>query len=251
MERDLVPAFAALAHPQRLAVVRLLMRHTPAALPAGEIAALLQLPASTLSGHLAQLREAGLIAQERRGTSLLYRARIEGAEALSTGWIGAVCGGRGWPEAGTPGRRVRTLVVLGRGNAGPTLVAEALLRQAAGAFYEVVSAGVAATGTADPGVLAHLADQGHDTEALWSKPVGAVTGPEAPRADVVIALGATAGLADLDWPGCPLRACWRLPPGLSPAAMQADLAARIGGFAALDPARVAPGALMRALDAVS
>ncbi|MCB1398320.1 MAG: metalloregulator ArsR/SmtB family transcription factor [Rhodobacter sp.] len=251
MERDLVPAFAALAHPQRLAVVRLLMRHAPGVLPAGEIATRLGLPPSTLSGHLAQLREAGLITQDRRGTSLLYAASVTGAEALTTGWIGAVCGGRGWPEVGAPGPRVRTLVVLGRGNAGPSLMAEALLRAEAGAYYEVLSAGVAPQGEADPAVLDYLAGQGHDVEALWAKPLSAVTGPEAPRPDVVIALGHTAAGADLVWPGCPLCSYWRLPPGLSAAALDAELRARIAGFAGLDPATVTPADLLRRLDAVA
>ncbi|MFN4098580.1 MAG: helix-turn-helix domain-containing protein, partial [Pararhodobacter sp.] len=144
---DPVLAFAALGHPQRLAVVRLLMRHYPRRVAAGEVGAALGLKASTLSGYLAQLMEAGLVTQERRGTSLLYAASVEGATALNDAWIGAISGGRGWPQAAAPGPRVRNVLFLGCGNAGPSLIAEALLRTRAGEGCEVFSAGIEAPGT--------------------------------------------------------------------------------------------------------
>ncbi len=251
MEQDTVAAFAALAHPHRLAVVRLLMRHYPRRVPAGEIGAALDLRPSTLSGYLAQLMDAGLITQERRATSLLYAASVEGATALNEAWIGATCGGRGWPGAGSPGPRVRNLMFLGAGNAGPTLIAEALLRLRAGERFEVFSAAVGTPGAPDPALFEFLAGQGHDTGLLWAKPLTLWQGEAAPRMDIVITLGGRAATAAPDWPGCPHRAAWRLAPGLETPALHDDLARRIEALAALDPGRLPPARLQSRLDALS
>lgn len=249
---DPVAAFAALAHPQRLAVVRLLMRHYPRRIAAGEIGAVLDLRPSTLSGYLLQLMEAGLITQERRGTSLLYAASVEGAAALNEAWLGTICGGRGWPGPEVPRGRVRNVLFLGQANAGPSLVAEALLRDRAGDGCEVFSAGLGAPGTPDPALMAHLAAQGHDAGLLWAKPLGDWTGPGAPRMDIVITLGDRAASRAPDWPGAPHRGSWRLAPGvLTPGALYQDLAARLAPLAALDLALAAPARVQAVIDAMA
>jgi DNA-binding transcriptional ArsR family regulator len=56
-----IAALSALAHENRLAVFRLLVRAGPDGVPAGEIAAELGVPNATLSFHLTQLRHAGLV----------------------------------------------------------------------------------------------------------------------------------------------------------------------------------------------
>lgn len=73
---------SALSHDTRLSVYRLLMQNGPAGLPAGEIAARLELPAATLSFHLNHLRQARLIGVQRRGRSLIYAADFAGMRAL-------------------------------------------------------------------------------------------------------------------------------------------------------------------------
>lgn len=247
---DPVPAFAALAHPQRLGVMRLLMRHHPFPVTAGAIAAALDLRASTLSGYLAQMMEAGLITQTRQGTSLHYGVALEAVAALNAAWIGGVCGGRGWP----PVRRragVRTMVILGRGNAGPTLAAEAILRRLAGAAWEVFSAGTDPARAPDGALIAALDAAGHDVDPLFTKPLSLVTGPDMPQPDAVLVLGRTALEREPVWPGAPIRAHWRLPDDLQPGAMIADLGHRLSTFAALDPGEVGPSGLLAALDTYS
>lgn len=69
-----VDALGALAQEHRLALFRLLVQAGEAGMPAGAIAEALRMPNSSLSFHLAQLRNAGLILQERRHRSLIYRA---------------------------------------------------------------------------------------------------------------------------------------------------------------------------------
>lgn len=69
-----VRALAALAQEHRLAVFRALVQAGAGGLSAGALAEALQLPNSSLSFHLAQLTNAGLIQQQRRGRSLIYSA---------------------------------------------------------------------------------------------------------------------------------------------------------------------------------
>ncbi len=69
-----IRALAALAQEHRLAVFRALVQAGAGGLSAGALAEALQLPNSSLSFHLAQLTNAGLIQQQRRGRSLIYSA---------------------------------------------------------------------------------------------------------------------------------------------------------------------------------
>jgi DNA-binding transcriptional ArsR family regulator len=69
-----VSALGALAQEHRLALFRLLVQAGQDGMPAGAIAEKLGVPNSSLSFHLAQLRAAGLITQERQHRSLIYRA---------------------------------------------------------------------------------------------------------------------------------------------------------------------------------
>lgn len=71
---DAVSALSALAQEHRLELFRLLVQAGEAGMAAGVIAEQLGVPGSSLSFHLAQLRRAGLIKQERQHRSLIYRA---------------------------------------------------------------------------------------------------------------------------------------------------------------------------------
>lgn len=71
---DVVAALAALAHEHRLAVYRMLVEAGPEGLAAGEIAARLKLPPSSLTFHLQALQRAELISQQRMSRQLIYAA---------------------------------------------------------------------------------------------------------------------------------------------------------------------------------
>jgi DNA-binding transcriptional ArsR family regulator len=79
---ETVEALGALAQESRLGVFRLLVQAGPAGLAAGDIADRLRIPPPTLSFHLAQLRQAGLIAMRRDGRSLIYSADYARMNAL-------------------------------------------------------------------------------------------------------------------------------------------------------------------------
>ena len=87
-------ALAALALSTRLEAFRLLVRHEPGGLPAGEIANHLAIPANTLSSHLGVLTRAGLIRSERRSRSIIYRVDLDRLRDLVLFLLKDCCGGR-------------------------------------------------------------------------------------------------------------------------------------------------------------
>ncbi len=94
MEIDVATAaLSALSQPTRLETFRLLVRHEPGGLPAGEIARLLGVPQNTMSAHLAVLTRAGLAVSERHSRSIIYRADLTGLRMLMLYLVRDCCGG--------------------------------------------------------------------------------------------------------------------------------------------------------------
>lgn len=88
-----VRALAALAQEHRLAVFRLLVQAGSEGMAAGAIADALGVPASSMSFHLAQLTNAGLIVQRRQSRSLIYTADYAAMSGLMTYLTENCCGG--------------------------------------------------------------------------------------------------------------------------------------------------------------
>lgn len=86
-------ALAALAQPTRLETFRLLVRHEPKGLAAGEIAKALSVPQNTLSAHLNVLSRARLIGARRAGRSIVYRADLAQLNAVARFLAEDCCGG--------------------------------------------------------------------------------------------------------------------------------------------------------------
>lgn len=81
-EESVVKSLAALAQPVRLQVFRALVVTGEAGLTPGTMAEGLGIPANTLSFHLKELANAGLVQQERVGRNLIYRAAYGQMNAL-------------------------------------------------------------------------------------------------------------------------------------------------------------------------
>ena len=88
-------SLAALAQSTRLGVFRLLVRHEPEGLAAGDIAKALAVPQNTMSAHLAILARAGLVMSERKSRSIIYRANLAVFQQLTSFMVEDCCGGRG------------------------------------------------------------------------------------------------------------------------------------------------------------
>src|SRR6478609_7718191 len=93
-------ALAALAQSTRLDVFRLLVKHEPEGLAAGEIAKTLAVPQNTMSAHLAVLSRAGLVTARRISRSIVYRADLVRFQAVMLFMLNDCCDGR--PEICAP-----------------------------------------------------------------------------------------------------------------------------------------------------
>jgi ArsR family transcriptional regulator len=87
-------ALAALAQSTRLSVFRLLVKHEPEGLAAGDIARTIAVPQNTMSAHLAILARAGLVMSERKSRSIIYRADLAIFQNLTSFMVEDCCGGR-------------------------------------------------------------------------------------------------------------------------------------------------------------
>ena len=79
---DVVRSLGALAQPVRLQVFRALVVTGAAGLTPGTMAEALGIPQNTLSFHLKELANAGLVLQERSSRHIIYRAAYDRMNAL-------------------------------------------------------------------------------------------------------------------------------------------------------------------------
>jgi ArsR family transcriptional regulator, arsenate/arsenite/antimonite-responsive transcriptional repressor len=99
-KENAILALAALAQATRLDVFRLLVKHEPEGLPAGDLSRSLAVPHNTLSSHLSILTHAGLIHGERRSRSIVYRANLDRFREVTLYLVKDCC--RGSPEFCAP-----------------------------------------------------------------------------------------------------------------------------------------------------
>jgi len=88
-----IRALAALAQEHRLAAFRLLVEAGPQGVAAGAIAEAVDVPPSSMSFHLAQLANAGLVTQRRESRSILYTANYAAMNGLMAYLTENCCGG--------------------------------------------------------------------------------------------------------------------------------------------------------------
>ena len=86
-------AFAALGHPSRLEAFRRLLQAGEGGLSAGAIARALDVPAPTLSFHLAALARVGLVTSRHQGRHVIYAANLDAFRALLAFLLEECCGG--------------------------------------------------------------------------------------------------------------------------------------------------------------
>ncbi|MCM2309977.1 MAG: metalloregulator ArsR/SmtB family transcription factor [Steroidobacteraceae bacterium] len=101
---DVVAALAALAQESRLAVYRLLVKRGPDGFAAGEISAQLGIPGPTLSFHLKELTQTGLVTARKESRYIYYAASFERMNGLLAYLTENCCGmGIGCAPACAPG----------------------------------------------------------------------------------------------------------------------------------------------------
>jgi ArsR family transcriptional regulator, arsenate/arsenite/antimonite-responsive transcriptional repressor len=88
-----IRALAALAQDHRLAAFRLLVEAGPDGIAAGVLAEKLDIAPSSMSFHLAQLAQAGLVSQRRESRSIIYSADFVQMNGLMNYLTENCCGG--------------------------------------------------------------------------------------------------------------------------------------------------------------
>lgn len=226
-----IEQLSSLAHENRLAIFRLLMRRYPQAVPAGEIAAAIGARANTTSTYLASLRQAGLIEQDRIGTSLKYRVAMGQMRGLLSYLTQDCCRGRAdlcldlLPDGardqgnGTP----LTVLFICTANTARSIMAEALLNSEGQGVFRAYSAGTAPSDAPNPRVLDLLAAKGHDIGRLRSKTIDRFSGETAPALDFVFTVCDHAANEECPvWPGQPMTAHWGLPDPIKATGTEAE-----------------------------
>ena len=108
---QIIDALGALAQRSRLDIFRLLVETGPDGLAAGAIAEKLELPAATLSFHMAHLARAGLVHARQDGRFIFYSANFDNMNAL-VGYLTENCcaGGSSAPACAPAGSKPRRRV---------------------------------------------------------------------------------------------------------------------------------------------
>lgn len=217
-------AFSALGQSTRLELLKALLNAGPSGLSAGEVAARLGVPASTLSFHLRALDQAGLIAATRQGTKLIYAPRIDRLRSLLTFVVDSCCGGD--PGlCGELGHLAATegnfrmspahfnVLFLCTRNSARSILAEAILNELAPGRFTAFSAGSEPAPEGPmPEVISALQGIGHDVSDLRSKGWEEFMRPDSPKMDFVITLCDTlTGQICPDFGDTPITAAWSMP----------------------------------------
>lgn len=92
--QSVLNAFGALSQESRLNVFRLLVQRGPDGLAAGTIAAQLGITPATMSHHLEQLSQAGLVSSRREGRSIIYSAKYDTMQSLINFLMENCCEGK-------------------------------------------------------------------------------------------------------------------------------------------------------------
>lgn len=221
---DAAAAFAALSVETRINLLRLLMEQGASGLPAGEIAARLAVPPSTLSFHLAALERAGLTHSTRQGRLIVHAVRIAGVRRLLGFLTETCCGGRPElcgdigcllppdPAEDTGMTPAFNVLFLCTHNSARSIMAEALLQKIGAGKFRAYSAGSDPITAPLPEVVEKLRVLGHDVSALRSKSWDEFLGASAPRMDFVITLCDTPeGQVCPDFGDLAVTGTWPLP----------------------------------------
>lgn len=259
-----------LGHPQRLAVFRLLMRRYPDRVPASELAQALGLKANTLSTYVGALMQAGLVQQQRVGTSLRYSIDMAAARETIDYLMYDCCRGR--PEICAPAPhstpfgddsmtdRNYNVLFICTGNSARSIFAECILRDMAGDRFTAYSAGTRPRSELNPFALEVLQQKGHDVSVLRSKNVSEFQGDDAPEFDFVFTVCDQAANEECPaWRGQTISAHWGLPDPVAVEGTDAEkslafhqtygaLRNRMTGFTALPLASLDRLSLQKAVD---
>lgn len=90
-DSDLVSLFSALAHPWRIAILRVLLRHAVSGRQFGALSKDLGISPSTLTHHLQEMENAGILSRETMGRATLLRLDLTILTEVASQLAGLCC----------------------------------------------------------------------------------------------------------------------------------------------------------------
>jgi DNA-binding transcriptional ArsR family regulator len=101
-KQQVIQALGALAHETRLDIFRVLVQAGPGGVAAGAIAETIGAVPATLSFHLKELKNAGVVSARREGRSLIYAPEFDRMQDLLSFLTENCCQGAGGCSASSP-----------------------------------------------------------------------------------------------------------------------------------------------------
>ncbi len=217
---------AALAAEPRIRAIQALVRAGAKGVPAGDLARLCGVAPSTMSFHLTQMREAGLVESRREGRTLYYLANLMALETLGHGVMTGFCpalapGARPFVPAKTGETAMSAttdrdqplnVLFLCTGNSARSQMAEAILNREGHGKFRAFSAGSFPRDAVHPRALALLQRANLPVEGLRPKSWDEFSLADAPQMDFVFTVcDDAAGETCPVWPGQPVTAHWGVP----------------------------------------
>lgn len=203
-----------------MAVFRLLARRAPDTVSAGDLAAALNLKASTLSVYVGILTRAGLVRQLRMGRFIKYGIELDQIGVLVGFIVNDCCRGRPevltnlLPEAqvSDPARTATqpfNVLFVCTGNSARSIFAEAILNSLGAGRFHAYSPGTMPYAQLHPMTLEVLRAKGHDAANLFPKDIDTFHTVTAPKMDFVFTVCDHAANEDCPpRPGQPVSAHW-------------------------------------------
>jgi len=241
-DRDASKLLGSLGNETRLRVFRTLARAGARGLAAGEVARGLGLTPSSLSFHLTQMEDAGLLQSWRVGKTVRYAVDLWVARLLLSYLIEdcfdghpQVCGnldpaaGSQRAESDMDTDKVFNVLFLCTGNSARSIMAECILSREGQGRFKGYSAGSHPKGEINPYALHILKTLNYPTADLSSKDWSVFAAPGAPEMDFVFTVcDSAANEVCPVWPGQPMTAHWGIP---DPAAVDGKEAEKAAAFA--------------------
>ena len=218
-ESKVIQALAALAHASRLRVFRALVVAGPQGLTPSQLQTRLEIAPATLSFHLKELNQAGLVNPLRDGRNLIYSAQFDQMNELLNYLTENCCDGSACDTTNTHPSSEKPMnqkpfhvLFICTGNSARSILAEALLNQMAQGRFVAHSAGSQPKGQVHHQTLALLNKWDIPTNNLRSKSWDEFSGPQSPHMDFVFTVcDSAAGETCPVWPGQPVVAHWGAP----------------------------------------